>query len=96
MAKRLYVGNLPWTITSSELQSLFGEYGEVSSAEVITDRVTGRSRGFAFVEMESDEATNAAIEGLNGKEFNGRSIVVNEARDRPPKAGGGSRARKSY
>jgi RNA recognition motif-containing protein len=97
MAKRLYVGNLPWGIGSSELESLFGEYGPVQSAEVIMDRVTGRSRGFGFVQMESDEGSQAAIEALNGKEIKGRSIVVNEARDRPPNVGGGGgRDRRSH
>ena len=88
MAKRLYVGNLPWEVSSSDLESAFAEYGAVQSAEVISDRVTGRSRGFGFVQMESDEASDAAIEGLNGREMKGRAIVVNEARERPPKAGG--------
>jgi len=97
MAPRLYVGNLPWTITSAELQSLFAEYGNVVSAEVISDRVTGRSRGFGFVQMESDEAASSAIEGLHGKEVSGRALVVNEARERPPAGGwSGSRARGSY
>jgi RNA recognition motif-containing protein len=89
MARRLYVGNLPWSVTSSDLQSMFAEYGPVQSAEVITDRNTGRSRGFGFVQMESDEATTAAIEGLNGKEVSGRAVVVNEARERAPRFGGG-------
>ena len=98
MGKRLYVGNLPWSTDSSELQRLFEEYGGVRSAEIMMDRVTGRSRGFAFVEMEDDAATAAAIEGANGKELNGRPLVVNEARERAPRpygGGGGGRERAS-
>ena len=93
MAKRLYVGNLPWAVSSSELQALFAEHGEVVSAEVITDRVTGRSRGFGFVQMETDEASDAAIEALNGHDMNGRAIIVNEARERTPRFGGGGGGR---
>ena len=88
MTRRLYAGNLPWGVGSSDLQTLFAEYGGVESAEVVTDRVTGRSRGIGFVEMETDEATNAAIEGLNGHEVSGRAIIVNEARERAPRLGG--------
>lgn len=95
MAKRLYVGNLPWSVTSSELQTLFENYGTVASAEVIMDRVTGRSRGFGFVQMETDEQTQAAIDGLNGTEVSGRAIVVNEARERAPRTGGGQ-FRRNY
>ena len=93
MAKRLYVGNLPWEVSSSDLESAFSQYGTVHSAEVIADRVTGRSRGFGFVQMESDEASDAAIEGLNGREMSGRAIVVNEARERPQKSAGMRRNR---
>lgn len=94
MARRLYVGNLPWSVTSTELQSLFAEHGEVASAEVISDRVTGRSRGFGFVQMESDDGASAAIEALHGKEVNGRALVVNEAQERPQSGGWGeSRSR---
>jgi RNA recognition motif-containing protein len=89
MGKRLYVGNLPWSVDSSGLQALFAEHGAVVSAEVITDRVTGRSRGFGFVQMENDEASNAAIEALNGQDVDGRDIIVNEARERTPRFGGG-------
>ena len=88
MSKRIYVGNLPWSTTSSELQELFSAHGAVTSADVITDRETGRSRGFAFVEMESDEGGNAAIEALNGQDVGGRALVVNEAREREPRGGG--------
>lgn len=81
MAK-LYVGNLPYRATEQELKQHFAQFGEVSSAKIITDRETGRSRGFAFVEMEnSDEA----ISVLNGKDFGGRPLVVNEARERQPR-----------
>lgn len=93
MAKRIYVGNLPWTTTSSDLQTLFEEHGAVESAEVVTDRETGRSRGFGFVAMESDEASNAAIEALNGHDIDGRPLVVNEARERTQRGGGGGRGR---
>ena len=89
MGKRLYVGNLPWSTSSSELQTMFEQFGAVRSAEVIMDRVTGRSRGFGFVEMDNDEAMNAAIEALNGKDMNGRPMVVNEARERSPHPQGG-------
>ncbi len=77
----IYVGNLPFRTTSDDLERLFGEYGEVQSAQVITDRDTGRSRGFGFVEMPDGEAREA-IEALNGKDFEGRPLTVNEARPR--------------
>ena len=94
MAKRIYVGNLPWSTTSEDLEALFREYGAVSSAEVLTDRATGRSRGFGFVQMDSDSEADAAINALNGKDVDGRTLVVNEARDRMPRgAGGGGRDR---
>ncbi len=95
MGKRLYVGNLPWSIDSSRLEELFQAFGGVRSAEVMMDRVTGRSRGFAFVEMEDDSATNAAIEGLNGKDVDGRPLVVNEARERTARPSDGGRDRGS-
>jgi RNA recognition motif-containing protein len=88
MGKKLYVGNLAYGIGSSDLQRLFAAHGSVRSAEVITDRATGRSKGFGFVEMGSDQEAQAAIAALNGKEIEGRSITVNEAR---PKEGGGGR-----
>ena len=93
MVKRLYVGNLPWSTSSSDLQAMFEPYGAVRSAEVIMDRVTGRSRGFGFVEMENDDTMNAAIEGLNGKDVSGRPMVVNEARERAPRTAGGGAGR---
>jgi RNA recognition motif-containing protein len=89
MGKRLYVGNLPWSTSSSELQAMFEPFGAVRSAEVIMDRVTGRSRGFGFVEMENDTTMNAAIEALHGKDLNGRPMVVNEARERSVRGPGG-------
>jgi len=89
MAKKIYVGNLPWSTTSATLQALFAQHGTVSSAEVISDRETGRSRGFGFVEMDSDESCQRAIQALNGAEVDGRAITVNEARERAPRSGGG-------
>ena len=93
MAKKIYVGNLPWSTTSAILESLFSAHGTVSSAEVIADRETGRSRGFGFVEMASDDACQRAIEALNGTEVDGRAITVNEARERAPRQGGGRSGR---
>lgn len=79
--KKLYVGNLPWNVTDSELQAFFAGHGEVLSARVITDRDTGRSRGFGFVEMDDSGATRAIAE-LNGKDMGGRPLRVNEANER--------------
>lgn len=81
MSKRIYVGNIPFTTKEEDLRSLFSDFGDVLSASVISDRETGRSRGFAFVEMEAADATKA-IEALNNKEYNGRTLKINEARDR--------------
>src|SRR5436190_3339756 len=89
MAKRIYVGNLPWAYGSAELEDLFKQYGEVAQAEVVMDRETGRSRGFGFVQMANDADCEPAINGLNGQDCNGRPLVVNEARERAPKSGGG-------
>jgi RNA recognition motif-containing protein len=89
MARKIYVGNLPWSTTSSDLEAMFSPHGAVRSAEVISDRETGRSRGFGFVEMETDEGLQAAINALNGQEINGRPLTVNEARERTPRPGGG-------
>lgn len=91
MAKNLYVGNLSYNTTQQQLQEMFEEYGEVVSANVITDRDTGRSRGFGFVEMANEDEANAAIDALNGQEMDGRSLTVNEARPRAPRSGGGDR-----
>ena len=89
MGKKLYVGNLPWSTNSGSLESLFSQHGTVRSAEVISDRETGRSRGFGFVEMETEEGSQAAIAALHGFEMEGRALTVNEARERTPRAGGG-------
>ena len=88
---RIYVGNLPYTTTRADLEDMFGAYGTVTDTFVVTDRETGRSRGFAFVEMASDAEGQKAIEGLNGKDMGGRSLRVNEAR--PREQDGGSRYR---
>jgi len=82
MAKNLYVGNLPYSITQEQLSELFSEAGAVASATIITDKFSGRSKGFGFVEMSSDEEGDKAIELLNGKEIEGRPIKVNEAKPR--------------
>jgi len=76
----IYVGNLPFTTTDEDLRKAFAEYGQVASAQVITDKFAGRSRGFGFVEMPNEEEAKAAIAALNGKEFDGRQLRVNEAR----------------
>ena len=89
MSRKIYVGNLPWSTTSTDLEAMFAPHGAVRSAEVISDRETGRSRGFGFVEMETDDGLQAAINALNGQEINGRPLTVNEARERTPRAGGG-------
>lgn len=89
MARKIYVGNLPWSTTSADLEAMFAPHGAVRSAEVISDRETGRSRGFGFVEMETDDGLQAAISALNGQEINGRPLTVNEARERTPRPGGG-------
>mgnify|MGYP001353235243 FL=1 len=78
----VYVGNLSYDLSEEDLKTAFGEYGEVTSAKIISDRYSGRSKGFGFVEMTSDDEGKAAIEGLSGKELAGRAIVVNEARPR--------------
>lgn len=87
--KNIYVGNIPFSTSENELQQLFESYGAVSRVSVVTDRETGRPRGFAFVEMPNDAEGNAAIEALNGTELGGRSLTVNEARPREPRGGGG-------
>ena len=85
MGKRLYIGNLAYSIGSADLERMLSAYGTVISAEVINDRMTGRSKGFGFVEMGSDEEAQAAIDGLNGTEHEGRSLTVNEAKPRVPR-----------
>ena len=92
MAKNIYVGNLAWSVTNEDLLELFGQHGKVMQAQVITDRETGRSRGFAFVEMENDAEAQKAIDALNGAMHNNRPQTVNVAKpreDRGPRTGGG-------
>jgi RNA recognition motif-containing protein len=89
MAKKLYVGNLPFDATDSELTELFSPHGDVQSVQIVTDRDTGRSRGFAFVEMS--QGADAAIAALNGQDFKGRALTVNEAKPRKEGGGGGGR-----
>ena len=94
MAKKLFVGGIPWATTSDDLKQLFSQHGSVSSASVITDKMTGRSRGFGFVEFENDAEASAAEAALNNSEFGGRTLVVKEARpmeDRPKRNFGGDR-----
>lgn len=91
MGKKLYVGNLPYSVDDSVLQQEFSKFGAVASAKVITDRETGRSKGFGFVEMESDSEADAAIEKMNGASLGGRDINVSEARPQAPREGGGGR-----
>ena len=91
VGKKLYVGNLAYSVSSSELEQLFAQYGTVQSAQVIQDRETGRSKGFGFVEMGTDAEAQAAIQGLNEQEHNGRPLAVNEARPREDRGGGGGR-----
>ena len=91
MGNKLYVGNLPYSVRDSDLEQAFGQFGAVTSAKVMMDRETGRSKGFGFVEMGSDAEAQAAINGMNGQPLGGRSVVVNEARpmeSRPPRSGG--------
>ena len=89
MAKKLYVGNLSYGTTDSDLQRMFEEFGTVQSAQVIMDRESGRSKGFGFVEMGSDQEAQAAINALNGKDMDGRALTVNEAKPREDRGGGG-------
>ena len=108
MGKRLYVGGLPYSTTDDELKDAFSQAGTVTSANVVIDKMTNRSRGFGFVEMSSDEESQRAVETLNGKDLGGRNITVNEARplsERPPRREGGGggfrrddsfRSRRSY
>ncbi len=103
MAKKLFVGSLPWATTSDDLQQLFSQHGTVSSATVITDKMSGRSRGFGFVEFENDAEADAAANALNNTDYQGRTLVVKEARpleDRPKRdfggRGGGGGGRGGY
>src|SRR5687767_788898 len=88
MGNKLYVGNLPYSVRDSDLEQAFGEFGAVTSAKVMMERDTGRSKGFGFVEMGSDPEAQAAINGMNGQALDGRAIVVNEARPREERPGG--------
>jgi cold-inducible RNA-binding protein len=88
VAKKLYVGSLPYQTTSAELQDHFSQAGSVTSATVISDKFSGRSKGFGFVEMASDEEATKAIEMFNGQDFEGRKLIVNEARPMQPRTGG--------
>jgi len=96
MAKKLYVGNLGYGVSDSDLTKLFEPHGTVESAQVIMDRETGRSKGFGFVEMKSDQEAQAAVTALNGQESNGRQLTVNEARPRTEGGRGGSGGRGGY
>jgi cold-inducible RNA-binding protein len=89
VSKKLYVGNLSFNISKTDLEQMFASHGTVTSVQIITDRDSGRSKGFGFVEMESDADAQAAIAALNGKNIDGRDLTVNEARPQEPRAGGG-------
>jgi RNA recognition motif-containing protein len=91
MSKKLYVGNLSYQTSQPQLEQLFGSYGRVTSVSIITDRETGRPRGFAFVEMSSADEAQAAIQGLDNRDFDGRKLSVSIAREREPRSGGGGR-----
>jgi cold-inducible RNA-binding protein len=93
VGKKLYVGNLTYQVRESDLEQLFSQFGTVQSAQVIQDRETGRSKGFGFVEMDSDAEAQAAIDGLHDQEHEGRRLTVNEARPREDRGGGGGRGR---
>jgi RNA recognition motif-containing protein len=95
MSRKLYVGNLPYQTGETELQELFGQFGSVESVLVMRDMATGRARGFAFVEMATDEQAQAAVTGLNGHQLGGRTLAVNEARPKPAFAGSGAGGRGS-
>jgi RNA recognition motif-containing protein len=95
VGKKLYVGNLSFSVMDADLEDLFAPYGEVRSAQVVMDRQTGRSRGFGFVEMGTDKEAQAAIDALHDQEHGGRRLTVNEARPREDRAGGGGRSGSS-
>ena len=96
MGKKLYVGNLGYGVTDDQLREMFGPYGSVQTAQVITDRDTGRSKGFGFVEYGDDNEAKAAISGLSGQEYGGRALTVNEARPKTGGGGGGGGRRDRY
>ena len=89
MGNKLYVGNLPFSATDDSLREMFGQVGQVESARIITDRDTGRSKGFGFVEMATEQEASEAIKRFNGKDLDGRALTVNEARPMAPREGGG-------
>ncbi len=89
MSKKLYVGSLPYSATEDQVRSLFEPYGNLESVRIIMDKFTGRSKGFAFVEFSDDDSANKAIDAVNGKDMDGRALVVNEARPEKPRTGGG-------
>ncbi|HOZ69464.1 MAG TPA: RNA-binding protein [Chitinophagaceae bacterium] len=92
----IYVGNLSWNLKDQDLSNLFATHGEVSSAKIVTDKFTNRSKGFGFVEMTNDDQAQAAIAALNGTEVDGRNIVVNESRPKPEGGGGGGFKKRSF
>ncbi len=94
MGRKLYVGNLSYDVNSGELEQLFANHGSVTSATVISDRATGQSKGFGFVEMGSDDEATAAMNALDGQDFGGRTLKVNEAKPRPSGGGGGGGGRR--
>ncbi|MEX2671703.1 MAG: RNA-binding protein [Phycisphaeraceae bacterium] len=96
MGRKLYVGNLVYDANDGDLEQLFGQFGTVRSAQIIQDRMTGRSKGFGFVEMDSEDEAEAAIEALNGSDFGGRALTVNEAKPREDRGGGGGGGRGGY
>lgn len=104
MNKKLYVGSLPYTVTEDQIREIFSEFGSLESIRIITDKFTGQSRGFAFVEMATEEEAQKAIEGVNGREMDGRTLVVNEARPEQQRersfggggGGGGGRGRGGF
>jgi RNA recognition motif-containing protein len=96
MGTKLYVGNLSYSVDGSQLEEMFQQFGQVVSAQIINDRDTGRSKGFGFVEMSSDEEAQAAIAGLNGQQHGGRALTVNEARPREDRGGGGGGGRGGF
>jgi|SRR6185369_2208015 RNA recognition motif-containing protein len=96
MGNKLYVGNLPFSATDDTLRDLFSQAGQVESARIITDRDTGRSKGFGFVEMSSDQEASEAIKRFNGQDMEGRSLTVNEARPMAPREGGGGGGRGGH
>ena len=92
----IYVGNLSWNLKDQDLQNLFAAHGEVSSAKIVLDKFTNRSKGFGFVEMPNDDPAQSAISALNGSEVDGRNIVVNESRPKPEGSGGGGFKKRSF